>query len=462
MKINSFNNLKLYFYFTLWIFIWLSIGINPEQIELFLIDLNKLDIRADNLIKALRIIIPLILSIFLLFIFIKKINYNKNFFYSNFSILLINLFILTQLISLIVSDNSVINIYWIYQSLISLILVYLISNENFSYSKIVVNLSIIILSIVLIRYTIPFFKNFFSSHLSFYNMWPVIFNHDFSLPRPTGLARTSLILLTFFLVFEFKDIKLKIVSDVIIILCSLIIILFQSRTILFLWPLTILIYLFYSKTNKITKFKKLIIYIFLPFLLFVTLNYSRYLISHTDLLDTLKTNKIINKSYQSTNNTSSLGKKNNNIKPNELFRDTDPKSFSSFRTLHWKNIFNDTKKNFMGHGPMGDRYIIDMSASSLFLYALASSGYIGLILIILLSLRSAYLVIYFIFLKKIIFHSQDYYLIFSCLILIILFLRGILETSLGIFSIDYMLFITASLICEINYFNYKKNKNLKK
>ena len=56
----------------------------------------------------------------------------------------------------------------------------------------------------------------------------------------------------------------------------------------------------------------------------------------------------------------------------------------------------------MGHGPMGDRYIIDMSASSLFFYALASSGFVGLIFIILLSLRSAYLVVYFIFYKKII------------------------------------------------------------
>ena len=161
MKFNYLNNLKLNFYFILWIIIWLSIGINPQQIELFFIELNKNNITINNLIKFLRIIIPIILSIFLLFIFIKKINNNKNFFYSNYSILLINLFIFNQLISLIISDNSIINIYWIYQSFISLILIYLIIRENFLYSKIIVNLSVIILLIVLIIYTIPFFLKFF-------------------------------------------------------------------------------------------------------------------------------------------------------------------------------------------------------------------------------------------------------------------------------------------------------------
>ena len=459
MKLNNLNNLKLCFYFTLWIFIWLSIGINPQQIELFFIDLDKYNISINNLIKFLRIITPLILSIFLLFIFIKKISNNKKFFYSNFSFLLINLFILTQLISLIFSDNSNINIYWIYQSLISLVLIYLITKENFWYSKIVVNLSVIILSIVLIRYTIPFFLNFFSSQLSFYNMWPAVYNLDFSAPRPTGLARSCLIVLTFFLVFEFKNKKLKIVNILIINLCSLIILLFQSRTILFLWPLIILMYLFYSKTNIRIKFKKLIIYIFLPILLFVTLNYSRYLITETELIDNIKKSTDLILERESTNDTSLKKENKKKIISSQIFRDTDPRSFSSFRTLHWKNIYNDLKKNFLGHGPMGDRYLIDMSASSLFFYALASSGYIGLIFVMLLSLRSAYLVIYFIFLKKIIYYNQDVYLIFSCLVLIILFLRGFLETSLGIFSIDYMFFIIASLICEISYANNKKIKN---
>ena len=450
MKFNSLNNLKLNFYFILWIIIWLSIGVNPQQVELFFIELNENNITINNLIKFLRIIIPIILSIFLLFIFIKKINNNKNFFYSNYSILLINLFIFNQLISLIISDNSIVNIYWIYQSFISLILIYLIIRENFLYSKIVVNLSVLILLIVLIIYTIPFFLKFFSSHLSFYNMWPGVYSHDFSAPRPTGLSRTSLIVMIFFLIYKFENKKLSIIKNTIIVFCSLVILLFQSRTILFLWPVLIILYLFLSKINFKQKFKKIIIYIILPILLFLSLNSLRYLITYTNLFELNITQKIFDESFE-------FKKRNiENKKPTQVFRDTDPKSFSSYRTLHWRNIFNDTKKNFMGHGPMGDRYIIDMSASSLFFYALASSGFVGLIFIILLSLRSAYLVVYFIFYKKIIYHNQNIYLIYSCFVLIILFLRGILETSLGIFSIDYLLFIIASLICEINYSKKKE------
>ena len=64
MKFNSLNNLKLNFYFILWIIIWLSIGVNPQQVELFFIELNKNNITINNLIKFLRIITPLILSIF--------------------------------------------------------------------------------------------------------------------------------------------------------------------------------------------------------------------------------------------------------------------------------------------------------------------------------------------------------------------------------------------------------------
>ena len=72
MTLNYLKNLKLNFYFTFWIIIWLSVGVNPQQAELFFIELNKNNITINNLIKFLRIIIPIILSIFLLFIFIKN------------------------------------------------------------------------------------------------------------------------------------------------------------------------------------------------------------------------------------------------------------------------------------------------------------------------------------------------------------------------------------------------------
>ncbi|MDC0446231.1 O-antigen ligase family protein, partial [Candidatus Pelagibacter sp.] len=335
--------------------------------------------------------------------------------------------------------------------------IYLITKENFLYSKIIINLQILILLIVLFRYSFPFFIAFFSTPLSFYNMWPMIYNYDFSVPRPTGLARTSLILISFFIVFEFKNKKLSIINDLIIIFCSLNIILLQSRTIFFLCPLIILMYLFYSNLNNKLKFKKFLLFIVLPIIIFFSFNYTKHLIVNFEFIKS--------KSEGNSNGILNLVLPNHDaIKKSEpkkiqLFRDTDPNSFSSMRTLHWKRIFENSKKNFLGHGPMGDRFVGETSASSLFFYTLASSGYIGLIFIIILAVRAAYLVIYFIFVKRIIYYKKDVYLIFSCFVLIILFLRGILETSLGIFSIDYLLFISAILICEINFSKYKLKDN---
>ena len=80
-------------------------------------------------------------------------------------------------------------------------------------------------------------------------MWPGVYSHDFSAPRPTGLSRTSLIVMIFFLIYEFENKKLSIIKNTIIVFCSLVILLFQSRTILFLWPVLIILYLFLSKIN---------------------------------------------------------------------------------------------------------------------------------------------------------------------------------------------------------------------
>ena len=141
----------------------------------------------------------------------------------------------------------------------------------------------------------------------------------------------------------------------------------------------------------------------------------------------------------------------------QVFRETDPKSFSSFRTSHWKEIYTKVKENnFFGFGPMGDRLIINNTASSLFFYSLASGGIFGLIFILFLSFRSLYLVIYFIFLEKKNSFSKNDIIHFSCLILVVIYLRGILETSFGIFSIDYCIFILPLLLIEYRYKNLKK------
>ena len=144
----------------------------------------------------------------------------------------------------------------------------------------------------------------------------------------------------------------------------------------------------------------------------------------------------------------------------QILRDTDPRSFSSFRTKHWKEILNKTLNNnyLLGYGPMGDRFLIGTSASSLFFYSIAASGLIGFIVIGLLALRTFYLVCYFLFFSKIKSELDDISL-FACMILILVFLRGILETSIGIFSIDYCIYIIPALYIEYRYLIFNKKLN---
>ena len=128
-------------------------------------------------------------------------------------------------------------------------------------------------------------------------------------------------------------------------------------------------------------------------------------------------------------------------------------NFSSGRKEDWLNIMRDNKNIFLGNGPLGDRYLIRTSASSLIMNTYASSGLIGIFLIIYISLLTLHNSVQFIFKnKKYIFYKDKFV---ASAILICLMFRSILESSYSVFSIDLIFF---SLCVAI--LNYKKeNEN---
>ena len=105
------------------------------------------------------------------------------------------------------------------------------------------------------------------------------------------------------------------------------------------------------------------------------------------------------------------------------------------------------------NGGMGDRFLIDQSASNILFYSYASSGLIGVILISILSLLTFFLILNLTIFKKI--KLNNLYILTSCLILICLMLRSILETSYGVFGIDLIVFCSCIAIIT-------KNKEVKK
>ena len=93
---------------------------------------------------------------------------------------------------------------------------------------------------------------------------------------------------------------------------------------------------------------------------------------------------------------------------------------------------------------MGDRFLINQSASNLLIYTYASSGLIGIILISIICLKIFINSISLISKKREILETP--YILVSCLIIIFLLLRSTLETSFGVFGIDLLMFCSSAAI----------------
>ena len=103
-----------------------------------------------------------------------------------------------------------------------------------------------------------------------------------------------------------------------------------------------------------------------------------------------------------------------------------------------------------------DRIYINESVHNAVLYASLSGGIISGILILIIYLISLYIFIRLFFFQKI-QNTKNIFLHISVFIIIIFNLRSILETSFAVFSIDFIIFISAFSIIEYNL--NKKNIN---
>jgi len=149
------------------------------------------------------------------------------------------------------------------------------------------------------------------------------------------------------------------------------------------------------------------------------------------LLQNIYYSKVINKSDVIELNSKSLNRDYPKIKT------TDNSEFTSGRIDDWKNIIIRNKNFLFGNGVLGDRYLINQSASNVLIYKYASSGIIGILIFILISLITLFYAYKNIFIEK---SKSSPYRFLSSLILFALMMRSILETSYGVFGIDFILF----------------------
>ena len=120
---------------------------------------------------------------------------------------------------------------------------------------------------------------------------------------------------------------------------------------------------------------------------------------------------------------------------------------STGRVKDWKEIINkfDYKNNlFFGYGAQGDRYLINQTASNGLIYTFTSSGIIGVIFFLILTLTSGMQLLKYLFFNK----KKELIGYFSFNIMIVFFIRSIIESSYSVFGIDLILFYMGLILMQ--------------
>ena len=269
--------------------------------------------------------------------------------------------------------------------------------------------------------------------------------------RSSGISRSSFTLmipLGFYLLIS-KKINYKIY--LIYIFFNFLMLSTQSRITLFVYFLGIFVfcyYIFFSyRRSKLqNKLKCFFIIIILPVLIWA---------GSLQLLSTMKNTPGYYEYF------SDKVSKNENLENKEkyvrLFRKSDKNSFSSQRTDDWNSIIEKNQNIFLGYGVMGDRHLINQTASSLHFYNYASGGLFAVIIFLILIIRSIFICLIAIF-KTYSSPDRDNYLILSAsFIILFLIIRSIVESSFAVFGIDSLIFFTSYFYLEQNQRNISKN-----
>lgn len=441
MKIIKNLNKDFFYYLTIIIWIGIISGINVN-IDHYTIGPNP---KVSDILYFLRLYFQYFVFFILIFLnlyFFKKIKLN-------FVFVIFLIFNLIQATSLLYTENSNLNLIFNIQTLNILLFLNLFS---YFFPKKLFDLLFILLIFLLVIFLYFYFENFYfffkTSFLFYgnYNPDPLFIHIIDNPPRSSGLARMALIFFISSLFFvDYKNNKKKII--LIILLFSVAIFMFQSRTILFIYLFIIFLFSFSHKfklNNLVQKnFRyNFVNFILIPFLIFLLISNMQpknlnQLLKKIDLnIITVKDESRLNLDYR-------------------IIRKTDPKSFSSGRYEDWKNIIKKNNKYFFGYGTLGDRFLINQTASNNILYLFASCGFIGIILFLFL----IYKILKLLLINKDYFQNIKNYnkkIIYSFYIILIFLLRSILENSFLVFGIDQILFFIA-IYFLITEFSLKKS-----
>ena len=455
MHIKLGNQLNNYIYIFFFISIWFCLDTNFDNILSF-----KEDINVRNFFLSLRAIFPLIFFFCFLFYFNFKIEFLTNNKILNFILLIYSLYFFFQLPGLLLTENNFINSYYAIVSLIAIFLVAIsynkILNKNILYIT-----SIIILTPVVFVYGYLSWEWIIKTHnLNMYGTWPHVFydieNFSTNFIRSSGLARSTMILIIpLFFVLLIHQVRILYLT--LYIFLSSIIYLTQSRIVLlfyFSFLIFSFVYLMWNESLK-QKIIKIFILGLLPILFF------NLTILVKEEMRSGFVSKKLGIEYNKERSTKFFREYNKKFDfilkgdtrfkdPENYIRKLDPKTITSHRFEYWGSVIRESNQPIFGYGVLGDRFLINSNASNTLIYSYASGGLISLILMIIILLRYTYLCIHSIFFRKIHLKKENIVLLSSIFTMSFLMLRGIVEVGIGVFSIDFLIFLSCLIVLEQN------------
>ena len=404
---------------------WLSISTSFNDIQNFI---KKENNNLNDLINLLRQSLNLSIFPILLVIFLKNLKEIK---FKNELLFIFALsYFLLQLPGLFLSDNSITNIIYVVSSF-NILLILVLVNIYFDEKKYFIFFYIIFSMLILVTlFNYKTFVNFFTSQSS-NTLYTFFFSSETFFgkvsPRSTGSSRTLLLILILsFIIFKEYFEKNNISKTIFFIFISSFILLFQSRTTIVLLGIFIISIFIIEKNYSLKKtIKFFLIHVILP-LVFV---YSILILKQFFL----KEDYILN-FFQSGLKESLI------VITDDFRRPIDPETYSSGRFEDWKNLLSKINSSIIfGYGAQGDRFLINQTASNGILYALTSSGISGFLFFLLFSLLS-----FWIILKNFLNSFQPVFIVsyYSSIVVLLILLRSILETSYAVFSIDFIVIYT--------------------
>jgi len=440
--------------------IWFCIDTNFDNVFPLFSNHNPLkhDISIKYFFLFLRSLGPFIFCFILFFVsfFYKdKIQFLTKNKALNFILIILYLNFTFQFIGLFISENNINNSYYLFLSILSIIAVANLYNAGLHNINYLISLCVLIPVVIVYGYlSYEWFLT--TRNLNMYGTFPDVFLPlaDFSsnVIRSSGLSRSSTILLIplFYLIltdkikfFSFIPYSRLVYLIPYLILSSLIYYCQSRLVILFFVSFSIfsIIYFLWSKTKKY-KFQKIFILMILP-IIFVSFIVVIKEEAHTKSFTNKTIKFFFNKeSYFSTSKNKPPGLK--------LVRALDPNTITSNRFNFWKQTIKQSKKPITGYGPLGDRFLLvnNDSAHNSLIYSYASGGIISSILILILVVRYTYLCLFLTFVKKIRLVKKNVFIFSSIFTISFLFIRGIVENGVAVFSIDLLVFLSCITICE--------------